>query len=749
MDRRLVRALAVWTVVATFIPVVEAGDWTVVGGDALLIIDGLGDANATDGLPVEGRVISVTVSDLSPSLPQRRTTVSVDADGAVTMGLLRFESELSAGDSNAADALLLDLAANSLVIKTPSGEGAWSTEHFELDDVRVALDRAGRALLIEADATLVSIGDAAESESATSALGASFQARLGVQPFAGSVVQDHPTGEVAGVIGPDVIVGELHNLNNYGTDGTLSAFSVGTTSCNRGDTPLSWIANNNQHPVIGQNMYRLRDGRFEQIGQSWLKHGFLALAENACGLGCQNPGTGALLGVGCSDPYSANLNGQQNNLAPKSEVNAATGFFPYPPSNPTWSGSMARRLQVHNSDLDPALDGGGLYFVEGQYVAADDAAAGNNHNNASYRRVTMSPNGGGGWNMLFASPTMRERAAIRAWRDNDPAVVETNVVVPNDGLLILAARATHLGNGLWQYEYAIQNLNSDRSAGSFSVPAPTSKNITDLGFHDVPYHSGEPYDGTDWPPVASDDQITWATPPHATNPNANALRWGTLYNFRFAVNAPPTSTTVTIGLFKPGTPDSVTVSTVGPAIAPTDCNLNGVFDDCDLDCSASGGSCNVPGCGESVDCDASGLPDECETDCNHNGVFDSCDLADGTSEDCNINAVPDECDADWDGDAVPDDCDDDIDGDGLVNASDVCDFTPLGATRRANGATVGDINNDCDVDLSDYSHFDECFAQSGPDHPPAQGACLGLYDAQSDSDIDLLDFAHMQRFFGP
>ena len=33
--------------------------------------------------------------------------------------------------------------------------------------------------------------------------------------------------------------------------------------------------------------------------------------------------------------------------------------------------------------------------------------------------------------------------------------------------------------------------------------------------------------------------ITWATTAYAVNSNANALRWGTLYNFRFDADAPP------------------------------------------------------------------------------------------------------------------------------------------------------------------------------------------------------------------
>ena len=49
------------------------------------------------------------------------------------------------------------------------------------------------------------------------------------------------------------------------------------------------------------------------------------------------------------------------------------------------------------------------------------------------------------------------------------------------------------------------------------------------------------------------------------------------------------------------------------------------------------------GCGQSDDCNANGVPDECEPDCNDNGVADECDIIAGTSDDDNDNGTPDEC----------------------------------------------------------------------------------------------------------
>ena len=370
-----------------------------------------------------------------------------------------------------------------------------------------------------------------------------------------------------------------------------------------GNQNLLWISSTNEHPVIGQTMYRLQtmpDGstRFEQIGQSWLKHGFTALTGNICDCGCNGDG-GAVLGVGCSDPYSCGLNGSQSNLGPKFEVNAFTGYFEYPHFADGQTGNdIYKRLQVKISDLDPNQNGGGMYFVEGHYISPDDAAAGNQNNNASYRRATIT---NGSWNADVADQTVRERAVIRAWGDNVAGVVTADVQVPGDGVVIVGAEVTDLGGGMWHYEYAIQNMNSHRSVQSVTIPVGDCNDVSNIGFHDVDYHSGEPYDLTDWTVTCSGGAIVWRTTTFATDPNANALRWGTTYNFRFDAAIAPSSAALTMSLFRPGTPSSVTAVVPGPNAGPLDCNNNGVDDADDI------------ANGTSQDCNGNFIPDECET----------------------------------------------------------------------------------------------------------------------------------------
>ena len=132
---------------------------------------------------------------------------------------------------------------------------------------------------------------------------------------------------LANAQGPDIVVhqvgvdgGDSNDIHYWGTADGIRAYSLATQSCNIGDQTVIWQSNNTNHPVISQEMYRLKDGRFEQIGQSWLKHGFCAVSEPGCG-SCQSTPC-STLGIGCADTYWATLNDGQSG-APKWETSPA------------------------------------------------------------------------------------------------------------------------------------------------------------------------------------------------------------------------------------------------------------------------------------------------------------------------------------------------------------------------------------------------------------------------------------------
>jgi hypothetical protein len=402
--------------------------------------------------------------------------------------------------------------------------------------------------------------------------------------------------------GPDVIVGDINGVTVWGNvtqtqtsppvSVVVRAFSFGTDSCNIGSQPVNWIQNTNQHPVIGQNVYRLKtvngSTRFEQIGQSWLKNGFFAESNFLCCSVCHGFPDGSHLGVGCSDPYTSSRNGSQSLCSPKSQVNASTGVFTYPFSAPTAPATIGRRCQIMLPDLDPAVNTGATYFVEAQYTASDDAGAHNNNNNASYRRLTLSgtsPN----FNLALTASTVRLSPAIQAWQDNglgigvsDPNITVAHLDVTGDGRFLVGFKVTPLGGGIYHYEYAIENLTSDRCGGSFSIPVPAGVAVTNIDFHDVFNHSGEPFPNTvfnpdNWNAAVAGGALTWTCPEPYIAPgnNANALRWGTLYNFRFDANTAPVTATATLGLFKPGAAPNPTLPVLGPGAAVCAVDING------------------------------------------------------------------------------------------------------------------------------------------------------------------------------
>jgi len=360
-------------------------------------------------------------------------------------------------------------------------------------------------------------------------------------------------------IGPDVIVGQVGldpgtafgSFANYPSASGYRAYAVNTTSCNIGDAPLSWrdgtpSTPDNRHPVIAQNMYRYTDGRFEQIGLSWLKHGFCALSEELCGT-CTGPFDCDDLSPGCSDPYSAGTNGGfPAELGPRHEVNPRTGDFPFPfISDPPLADSTSRRLRVLEDDVSTTLYPNATWIVEAHYITADDAQAGNDLNNASHREVTIDSSGA---IANFASPTVQTTPAIMAWQTLDAQATVTAVDVPDAGRYYVGHAARELPNGTWAYEYAIMNYNSDQPAHQVSVDLGTHDCVTEIGFRGVEYIEGEPSDNANWAIASDGGSLVWSTAPLHDDPASHVLRWGTLYNFRFVSSGAPTMAFMTIDL---------------------------------------------------------------------------------------------------------------------------------------------------------------------------------------------------------
>jgi hypothetical protein len=385
--------------------------------------------------------------------------------------------------------------------------------------------------------------------------------------------------------GPDIITGDIGSvgtLEQFGSSGTQVGLAVGTTACNPGNVTVNFVPMpQTTHPIIPHNLYRMSGGsgnndRFEQIGQSWVKHTFGAKAADDCGFGCTDTGTLTLLGVGCSDTYAGYQNAIQDDLGSRALVNPFTGAFQSNANDHTshTHTGTSHRILVEGSDLNTTLNPGATYYAEVQYISSDEYAWCQTHpgqcnmyNNASYRQYTVT----GTTSFVFADagPTVRMAAAITTWTGATIQPIEPAPGV--DGRAFVAYKVTGPAAGVWHYEYAIYNENLDRAIQSFSVPLGCGITVSNLGFHAPLNHPGFPNDGTQgdagfsnaaWSSTQSASDVSWSAETFGQNQNANAIRWGTLYNFRFDSDKSPLPVNATIGFFKTGTP--VTVAILGP-----------------------------------------------------------------------------------------------------------------------------------------------------------------------------------------
>ncbi|QDV06596.1 hypothetical protein Poly30_21060 [Planctomycetes bacterium Poly30] len=412
--------------------------------------------------------------------------------------------------------------------------------------------------------------------------GQDYLIRLGTWVSAGSGGTGFLTIQAGGTlggcvdpsVGANVVAGDLDEAVAYGDVGGVSSYSLAITACNVGDEEILWVSGHGDHPVVGQNLYRLENGRFEQLGAAWVKHGFAALQRDLC-CTCIPSASISALGVGCSDPYGASLNGSQQTLAPRGEVDPFTGVSSWPPGAatgvPAPSGILDRRLQVPTDAMDPALHPNALYFGEAIYAAPDDALNGHGFDNASYRPYQRTgATVQGAYVLAPTSVTERGVPALAAWAQSDPTVRLEEVRIPGEGAFWVASHARALGGGRYRYSYAIFNVNSSRGGAALAVPAGTQPGAFDMAFPRA--HSGDPRSNAPWGASQVGDRVVWSAPQFQIDPNANAILWGTTYSFFFESSSPPVDAQGTLVLFRSqGGPPSVQLPIRAPRApgAPT------------------------------------------------------------------------------------------------------------------------------------------------------------------------------------
>ena len=350
---------------------------------------------------------------------------------------------------------------------------------------------------------------------------------------------------VAGLDGRLTVV---DNLTYWGRRGAAhpngeAGMSMLNTMCNPGSVVIPWQAPMQpNHPMFGFIITRESNGRMVQISDwSYCKHAFLSINVNgACGT-CQNPGTGSLMGLNCSDTYSAGNNGSRTYLGPPAEIDPWLGIWNpvgsyfdkgdpevAAPNNAdgarstisTGGDAVKNRVTVKEQDL---LVPGSFYYGI-QLIHRGEAVA-NRGDNIASRGFNPVWNGSS-WSFSNNSVGQSYGSILQNWSG---ASVDMATNGNDDGRIFVAAKVTPAGSN-FHYEYGVHNVDSSRGVASFRIPVDAGATVTGIGFRDI---DGDSLN--DWTGQRVGNEIVF------TAPASNPLNWCQIFNVWFDCSVAPSN----------------------------------------------------------------------------------------------------------------------------------------------------------------------------------------------------------------
>ena len=355
----------------------------------------------------------------------------------------------------------------------------------------------------------------------------------------------------------DVLLANLADVRVVARQGAfpngLNAAVFATTACNVGTKELQWQAPmSSAHPFIAFLLAREHDGRFEQISErSYVKHGYFAVSATFCGT-CITPANNALLGVGCSDTYSVNSNGNQYYLGPPDEVDPWLGtwdpvcsYFDRgdPPAAPpndcngqrsltqaqaSALSPLAHRIRVRDPELDRS---GASFWYQGQYVlqGEGEAARGNNLGSLGFRPVWT----GTAWILQATADPLLYGSVLQRWSG---ATVGSATNGTSDGRLYVAVKVSgpDPATGFHHYEYAVHNRDNKNGVDSLRIPICSGARVRNVGFGDIDSEAVN-----DWSATQLSNELVFVG---ASNP----LKWNSIFNFWFDSDAAPAAASVVL-----------------------------------------------------------------------------------------------------------------------------------------------------------------------------------------------------------
>jgi hypothetical protein len=337
----------------------------------------------------------------------------------------------------------------------------------------------------------------------------------------------------------------LDNITYWGRRGAAYpggevGLSMRNTMCNPGSVSIPWYAAMAEnHPKFGFLITRLSGDRMVQISdRSYCKHAFTsASTSGACGA-CNGIG-GSLMGVTCSDTYTAGHNGGRSNLGPPSEIDPWLGTWNHlgsyfdqgdpnvgAPGNTdgvkntiTAGDEVKNRVTVQEADL---LVPGASYYYGIQLIHQGEAVA-NRWDNIKSRGFQPTWNGST-WTVANTTTLLGEAfgSILQHWPGS---TVNSGSNGTSDGRFFVAAKVTPLGGGNFHYEYAVHNVDNSRAGATFKVPIDAAGVASNYSFRDIDTNLLN-----NWTAARVGNEIVFTAP--ANNP----LEWNTIYNFGFDCN---------------------------------------------------------------------------------------------------------------------------------------------------------------------------------------------------------------------
>ena len=420
-------------------------------------------------------------------------------------------------------------------------------------------------------------------------------ARLGREALAGKAVGT--LSIVASVNVPETLItegGSPPGCNDWSGEQDVALINIGTvgqlsrsggevvmvpsaTLKNVGTANVPWYSkfsgfyppyNNDQHPFLTWSAFRITDEGIHQLGVSDIKHAFLTLNINCDPGACTD---GHILGLGCEDVYGTGTNSNNNSLAYREEILAASGVWAHcnepeagTPSHfdpngdcssgdfsPAGENSFTHGLIVQESDLsDDTAD----YYFSSWYLIRDDIDI---FNTMGYKKINPQFSGSS-WTFGFLT-TLANGSPVDAWipKDTDESH-QLNAVLGlglGMGHLQLAVDVTDLGDGYHRYDYALMNHDFDQGVDSFSIPLPAGVSVRSHAFRDIDQNGAN-----DWVADVAADAITWSTPDAD-----NFLPWGVLFNFSIEADSGPTASLATLDVTGDYIPATLEIAARAPA----------------------------------------------------------------------------------------------------------------------------------------------------------------------------------------